>query len=101
LLLVEAERCRGAAAPRVCGETLLLDLWLLDDGRHVRVLQKRGPLASDPDFKSGSGLWARAWLEVGGQRFVLVDEVGYVGRGPFLAEVLPTGVRPVELRPAN
>lgn len=62
LMLVEAERCVRAGRPNDCGDSQLIDLWLLDHGSRYQVLNQRGPINSDTDFKSGSGLSARAWL---------------------------------------
>jgi hypothetical protein len=101
LILVEAERCVGLP-PFACSMTLLVDAWLQDEAGFYRVLSQRGPLLADEDFKSGgSGLRARAWLEVDGRRFLLVDEVNYFFINPFVAELLPSGVHPMSQHPVT
>ena len=98
LLLVEATRCRQSPQPPDDCETLLLDLWLLDNGKQYRVLQRRGPLVSDTDFKSGTGRSAVAWMDLAGRRYVVVDYLQYHGGGAFSWKRSPTVYTRLESR---
>lgn len=95
LLLVEAERCLIVAEPNDCSVIRLINLWLLDHGSRYQVLNHRGPIHSDSDFKSGSGRSALAWLELERRRFLVVECRTYTSIWTSIFEVLPTAVRQV------
>ena len=95
LVMIEAERCVGSP-PYECSTTLVVNAWVQDEGGSFRALNHRGPFLADDDFKSGgSSLRPRAWLEVDGRRFVLVNEMTYLFGNFFVAEVLPSAVHPM------
>ena len=69
-------------------ETWLLNLWVVPRGGRLQVVRRRGPVASDPDYKGAPSEEPMVMFRYNGRTMIIFSWLGYGIGGHALAELV-------------